>query len=71
MVEACEDAWWRSMEELVPILEQESIMLHIEPHPEDWCETLQPAVDIIRTIDSKKRQVPLLRAAHVSISVEN
>jgi myo-inositol catabolism protein IolH len=53
MVEACEDAWWRSMEELVPILERESIMLHVEPHPEDWCETLQPAVDIIRTVNSK------------------
>lgn len=28
-------------------------MLHVEPHPEDWCETLQPAVDIIRTVNSK------------------
>src|ERR1700730_3979957 len=39
MIEACEDAWWRSMEELVPILERESIMLHVEPHPEDWRRT--------------------------------
>jgi myo-inositol catabolism protein IolH len=53
MIEACEDSWWRSMEELVPIFEREKIMLHIEPHPEDWCETLQPAVDIIRTVNSK------------------
>jgi myo-inositol catabolism protein IolH len=53
MIEACEDSWWRSMEELVPIFERENIMLHIEPHPEDWCETLQPAVDIIRTVNSK------------------
>jgi myo-inositol catabolism protein IolH len=52
MVEACEDAWWRSMEELVPIFEREGINLHIEPHPDDWVETLQPSVDIIRTVNS-------------------
>ena len=33
MIEACEDAWWRSMEELVPIFEKEGIDLHVEPHP--------------------------------------
>ena len=54
MIESCEDAWWRSMEELVPILEREGINLHIEPHPEDWVETLQPSVDIIRTINSDR-----------------
>ena len=54
MIEACEDAWWRSMEELVPIFEKEGINLHVEPHPEDWCETLQPALDIIRTVNSKR-----------------
>ena len=41
------------MEELVPILEKEGINLHIEPHPEDFVETLQPAVDMIRVINSK------------------
>ena len=54
VIEACEDAWWRSMEELVPILEREGINLHVEPHPEDWCETIQPAVDIIRTVNSPR-----------------
>ena len=54
MIEACEDAWWRSMDELVPILEREGITLHIEPHPEDWVETLQPSVDLIRTVNSKR-----------------
>ena len=53
MIEACEDAWWRSMEEIVPILEKEGIQLNIEPHPEDWVETLQPSVDLIRTVNSK------------------
>ena len=52
MIEACEDAWWRSMEELVPILEEEGVNLHIEPHPEDWCETLHPALDMLKTIGS-------------------
>jgi myo-inositol catabolism protein IolH len=41
------------MEELVPILEKEGIQLNIEPHPEDFVETLQPAVDMIRVINSK------------------
>jgi myo-inositol catabolism protein IolH len=53
MIESCEDAWWRSMAEIVPILEREGIQLNVEPHPEDWCETLQPALDIIRTVNSK------------------
>jgi myo-inositol catabolism protein IolH len=52
-VESSEAAWWRSMEELVPIFEKEAINLHIEPHPEDFVETLHPAVDMIRTINSK------------------
>lgn len=51
--ESCEAAWWRSMEELVPIFEREGINLHIEPHPEDFVETLHPAVDMIRVINSK------------------
>jgi myo-inositol catabolism protein IolH len=52
--ESCEAAWWRSMEELVPIFEREGINLHIEPHPEDFVETLHPAVDMIRVINSKR-----------------
>jgi myo-inositol catabolism protein IolH len=51
--ESSEAAWWRSMEELVPIVEREGVYLHIEPHPEDFVETLHPAVDMIRTINSK------------------
>lgn len=50
--ESSEAAWWRSMEELVPILEHEGVTLNVEPHPEDWCETLNPALDIIKTIGS-------------------
>lgn len=40
------------MEELVPIFEREGITLNVEPHPEDWCETLHPAVDMLKSIGS-------------------
>jgi myo-inositol catabolism protein IolH len=51
--EMCEAAWFRSMDELLPILEREGITLSVEPHPEDWIEQLQPAVDIVKNIGSK------------------
>lgn len=54
MTESSETAWWRSMEELVPVFEREGINLHIEPHPDDFVETLQPAVDMIRTVNSPR-----------------
>ena len=51
--EHSEAAWWRSMEELVPVFEREGINLNVEPHPEDFVETLHPAVDMIRSINSR------------------
>jgi myo-inositol catabolism protein IolH len=51
--EASEAAWWRSMETLTPILEKEGVRLNVEPHPDDFVEKLHPAVDMIRTLDSK------------------
>jgi myo-inositol catabolism protein IolH len=51
-VEVREAAFWDSMDELVPVFEREGITLNIEPHPEDFVETLQPAVDMIRSINS-------------------
>lgn len=53
-VETCEAAFWKSMDELVPIFEREGVNLHIEPHPEDFVETLHPAVDMIRMINSER-----------------
>ncbi|GAB7530242.1 sugar phosphate isomerase/epimerase [Pseudomonas sp. 3A(2025)] len=50
--ESSEAAWWRTMEVLVPILEREGITLNVEPHPDDWCETLNPAVDMLKTLGS-------------------
>ncbi|MDQ7747487.1 sugar phosphate isomerase/epimerase family protein, partial [Hydrogenophaga pseudoflava] len=51
--EMCEAAWFRSMDELLPVFEKEGITLSVEPHPEDWIETLQPAADIVKNIGSK------------------
>ena len=51
--ETCEAAFWDSMDDLVPIFEREGITLNIEPHPEDFVETLASAVDMVRSIDSK------------------
>ena len=51
--EMCEAAWFRSMDELLPIFEREGITLSVEPHPEDWIETMQPACDIVSNIGSK------------------
>ncbi|WP_367848329.1 sugar phosphate isomerase/epimerase family protein [Rhodoferax sp. WC2427] len=50
--ETCEAAFWRSMDELIPIFEREGVVLSIEPHPEDWIETMAPAIDIVRSIGS-------------------
>ena len=41
------------MEELVPVFEKEGSSSTSSRIPEDWCETLHPAVDMIRTLNSK------------------
>ena len=63
--ESSEAAWWRSMEELVPVFEKEGVQLNIEPHPEDWCETLASGGRHDPDDRLEGRQVPLLRAAHL------
>ena len=55
--ELCEAAFWRSMDELVPILERERITLSIEPHPEDWLESFMPALDVVRMIASSQVKI--------------
>jgi myo-inositol catabolism protein IolH len=50
--EASEAAFWKSMEELLPIFEAEQLPLHIEAHPDDFVEENTLAVDMIRSIDS-------------------
>ncbi|MEX5721904.1 sugar phosphate isomerase/epimerase family protein, partial [Geodermatophilus maliterrae] len=50
--ELAEAMFWRSMEELLPILEREGVKLALEPHPDDFIELGSPALDMVRGIDS-------------------
>ncbi len=52
MAEECETAFWKSMDELVPIFESKGLPLHLEAHPDDFIEDNNLAVDIIRAIGS-------------------
>lgn len=52
--EASEAAFWASLEELLPIFEREAINLHLEPHPDDFVEDGNAAVDIVRAIGSPR-----------------
>jgi myo-inositol catabolism protein IolH len=49
---ASEARFWRSMEELLPVFEREGIQLRLEPHPDDFVEDGQAAIDLIRGIDN-------------------
>ena len=49
---ASEGQFWRSMEELLPVFERESVELRLEPHPDDFVEDGKVAVDMIRGINS-------------------
>jgi myo-inositol catabolism protein IolH len=51
--EESERAFFRSMEELVPIFEREGIDVRIDPHPDDFVEDGLEAIRIIRGINSK------------------
>ncbi|MEV5720380.1 sugar phosphate isomerase/epimerase [Amycolatopsis mediterranei] len=46
-----EAAFWRSIEELVPVFEREGIALNLEAHPDDFCEVNDAAVDLVRAIN--------------------
>ncbi|NMO02446.1 sugar phosphate isomerase/epimerase [Gordonia sp. TBRC 11910] len=50
--EESEAGFYRSMEELVPILEREGVTLNIDPHPDDFVEDGLAAWQIIRGLDS-------------------
>jgi myo-inositol catabolism protein IolH len=50
--EESEAAFFRSMEELLPILEREGIRVNIDPHPDDFVENGLEAIRIIRALDS-------------------
>lgn len=51
--ETCEGQFFKAMDIIVPLLEREGLTLSLEAHPEDWLEDIVPAMDIIKTINSK------------------
>lgn len=51
--EESERAFYRSMEELLPIIEREGIDVLIDPHPDDFVEDGLQAIRTIRGINSK------------------
>lgn len=46
-----ENAFLRSMDELIPLFEKEGIALNIQPHPNDFIERNDEALRLIRAID--------------------
>jgi myo-inositol catabolism protein IolH len=53
MAEESEAAFRMSMEELLPVFECEGLELHLEPHPDDFIEDGNQAVDVVRSFGSK------------------
>ena len=47
-----EGQFWRSLEELLPVLEREGVQLRLEPHPDDFIEDGRAAIEMIRGINS-------------------
>lgn len=53
LAEQSERAFYRSMEQLVPIIEREGIRVLIDPHPDDFVEDGLAALRVIRGINSR------------------
>jgi myo-inositol catabolism protein IolH len=51
MPEECEAAFWRSMDELLPEHERLGLALNLQPHPYNFIETNDAAVDMVRGMD--------------------
>ncbi|MGK9174600.1 sugar phosphate isomerase/epimerase IolH [Yokenella regensburgei] len=50
--EICEEMWYRSMEELLPIIEREGIRVEIQSHPWDFCELSDDTADLVKSLRS-------------------
>jgi len=48
----CEEMFYRSMEELLPIIEREGIRIDIQSHPYDFCENGNETSDIVKSFRS-------------------
>ncbi|MCA1942040.1 MAG: sugar phosphate isomerase/epimerase [Yonghaparkia sp.] len=51
--EDSEAAFFRSMEELLPVIEREGLRVNIDPHPDDFVEEGHEAVRVIRALDTE------------------
>ena len=51
--EICNGMWFRSMEELLPIIEREGLRVEIQSHPYDFCELNDEACDMVKSFRSK------------------
>jgi len=50
--EICEEMWYRSMEELLPVIERSGIRVEIQSHPWDFCEINNEACDLVKSLRS-------------------
>jgi myo-inositol catabolism protein IolH len=67
--EESERAFYRSMEELLPIIEREGLDVLIDPHPDDFVEEGLAAIRVIRGLNSKN--VGLVYVASHSFHMKN
>ncbi|MDR1059846.1 MAG: sugar phosphate isomerase/epimerase [Clostridiales bacterium] len=50
--ELCNGMWFRSMDELLPLFEKESLRVEIQSHPYDFCELGDEAADLVKSFRS-------------------
>ena len=50
--EICNGMWFRSMEELLPLIEREGIRVEIQSHPYDFCELNNETCDMVKSFRS-------------------
>lgn len=51
--EICNGMWFRSMEELLPIIEKEGLRVEIQSHPYDFCELNNETCDMVKSFRSR------------------
>nr|WP_295954626.1 sugar phosphate isomerase/epimerase [uncultured Agathobaculum sp.] len=51
--EICNGMFYKSMEELLPIIEREGLRVEIQSHPYDFCELNDETCDIVKSFRSK------------------
>lgn len=61
--EICDGMWYRSIEEILPIVEREGIRIEIQSHPYDFCEISNEAADLVKSVRSDNLKY-LYCAAH-------